>query len=95
MDADHLTRLLDVLSQGEVGVWLDGGWGVDALLEEQTREHHDVDVVVELSNVQRLAQLPATEGYEVVTGVPPQSFVLVDAIGPGNAAAGRRGHADR
>lgn len=28
-------------------VWLDGGWGVDALLGRQTRPHDDMDIVIE------------------------------------------------
>ena len=32
-------------SQG-IEVFLDGGWGVDALLGEQTREHQDIDLFV-------------------------------------------------
>ena len=40
--------MLDALAAGDVRAWLDGGWGVDALLGEQTREHEDVDIVVEL-----------------------------------------------
>jgi lincosamide nucleotidyltransferase A/C/D/E len=36
--------VLDALAPLEVR--LDGGWGVDALLGEQTREHDDVDVVI-------------------------------------------------
>ena len=30
-----------------VQIWLDGGWGVDALLGKQTRIHADLDVVVQ------------------------------------------------
>jgi hypothetical protein len=30
---------------------LDGGWGADALLVERTREHEDVDIVVDLRRV--------------------------------------------
>lgn len=36
--------MLDALAPLEVR--LDGGWGVDALLGEQTREHADVDLVL-------------------------------------------------
>src|SRR5947207_5395765 len=36
--------MLDALAPLEVR--LDGGWGIDALLGEQTRPHSDVDVVV-------------------------------------------------
>jgi lincosamide nucleotidyltransferase A/C/D/E len=39
---------------------VDGGWGVDALLGEQTRPHDDVDLVVEL--VALPAVLEALEG---------------------------------
>ena len=81
MDASELVRLLDVLEQNGVTVWLDGGWGVDALLGEQTREHDDVDLVVELAGVPRLIAGLGAAGYEVVSGAPPRNFVLVDPAG--------------
>jgi len=37
-------------------LWLDGGWGVDALLGGQTREHGDLDVAVEARHVEALVQ---------------------------------------
>ena len=40
----HLWRLL--VDRG-TSAWIDGGWGVDALLGEQTREHGDLDLVIE------------------------------------------------
>jgi lincosamide nucleotidyltransferase A/C/D/E len=76
-----VVRLLDLLEYAGVGVWVDGGWGVDALLGEQMREHDDLDVVVELRHVPRLLELLTAEGYEHVVGVAPKSFVLVDAGG--------------
>lgn len=36
-----------------IAIWLMGGWGVDALLGRQTRAHHDVDVLVEVSMLER------------------------------------------
>jgi hypothetical protein len=36
VDERGVTELLDRLRQAEVLAWLDGGWGVDALLGEQT-----------------------------------------------------------
>lgn len=33
-----------------IQVWLDGGWGVDALLKEQTRAHNDIDLFIEEKN---------------------------------------------
>jgi lincosamide nucleotidyltransferase A/C/D/E len=35
-------------------VWLMGGWGVDALLGRQTRPHHDLDLLVDRANLERL-----------------------------------------
>jgi hypothetical protein len=37
--------VLDVLEDAGITVFLDGGWAVDALLQRQTREHVDLDVV--------------------------------------------------
>jgi lincosamide nucleotidyltransferase A/C/D/E len=81
MQADDLIGLLDLLEQSGVIVWLDGGWGVDALLGEQTREHDDVDLIVERVDVPRLAETLAAQGYELVVGAPPGNFVLVDTLG--------------
>src|SRR5206468_8592005 len=81
MDAAHLVHLLERIESAGVTVWIDGGWGVDALLEEQTREHDDLDLVLELADCNRLISTLESEGYEHVAGAPPKSFVLVDPIG--------------
>lgn len=36
------------LEKGGVPAWVDGGWGVDALLKKQTREHQDLDLMIPL-----------------------------------------------
>jgi lincosamide nucleotidyltransferase A/C/D/E len=33
-----------------IAIWLDGGWGVDALLGEETRIHNDIDLFAEERN---------------------------------------------
>ena len=81
MDAHSLVRVLDRLEQDGIDVWLDGGWGVDALLERETREHDDLDLVAELRNSDRIIGLLGELGYELVDGAPPVSFVLVDRRG--------------
>ena len=67
--------------QDGIEVWLDGGWGVDALLERETREHDDLDLVAELRHSDRIIELLGDLGYELVDGAPPVSFVLVDRRG--------------
>ena len=35
-------------------VWMTGGWGIDALLGEQTRPHKDLDLIILLDDVEFL-----------------------------------------
>ena len=44
-----------------MGFWLDGGWGVDALIGRQTRDHDDLDLALAAGD---LAALEATLGQE-------------------------------
>jgi lincosamide nucleotidyltransferase A/C/D/E len=81
MDAPSLIRVVDRLERNDIDVWLDGGWGVDALLGEETREHDDLDLVAELRHSERSVDLLRGLGYELVAGAPPKSFVLVDELG--------------
>jgi hypothetical protein len=54
MSAGEAVELLTHLGANGVDVWLDGGWAVDAALGMQTREHDDLDLIVELQHVERL-----------------------------------------
>jgi lincosamide nucleotidyltransferase A/C/D/E len=45
MTADDVLSLLALLRQAGADVWIGGGWGIDALLSKQTREHRDLDLV--------------------------------------------------
>jgi lincosamide nucleotidyltransferase A/C/D/E len=81
MDASSVVEILDELEARGIHVWLDGGWGVDALLERETREHDDLDLVAELRHAEQIAEALEEIGYEVVAGGAPKSFVLVDPIG--------------
>jgi lincosamide nucleotidyltransferase A/C/D/E len=81
MAAEHVVQLLDRLEQAGIDVWLDGGWGVDALLNEQTREHDDLDLVVSRSDARRLIDTLAHDGYDHVAGALSTNFVLLDDVG--------------
>jgi lincosamide nucleotidyltransferase A/C/D/E len=83
MTSEDVAGLLQRLEQRDLLVWLDGGWGVDALLGEQTRPHGDVDIVIERKDVPTLRHLLEAEGYGDV-GRPdtsPWNFVLGDGHG--------------
>ena len=47
------TDAIEIIRYAEengINIWIDGGWGVDALLEEETRAHNDIDLFAEESN---------------------------------------------
>lgn len=39
-------EVLDRLAEPGITVWIDGGWGIDALIGAQTRTHRDLDLVI-------------------------------------------------
>jgi hypothetical protein len=43
MTAEDALAPYDLFRSQGITVWLDGGWGVDALLGRQTRPHSDLD----------------------------------------------------
>jgi lincosamide nucleotidyltransferase A/C/D/E len=51
--ADVVALYRDLEAEG-VPLWLMGGWGVDALLGRETRPHHDVDLLVDATGLERL-----------------------------------------
>jgi lincosamide nucleotidyltransferase A/C/D/E len=79
MSAEDVVALLGLMEG--IDVWLEGGWGVDALLGEQTREHDDLDLVVAGSDVPLLVEALGHEGYEVAKGQLPTCIVLLDPAG--------------
>ena len=46
MSAEDAVELLKLFERHHITVWVDGGWGVDALLGEQTRLHNDLDLAL-------------------------------------------------
>ena len=64
MDAKTLINLYKRFQEEQITIWLDGGWGVDALLGIQTRPHDDLDLVVEERNLMKLVQLLRSIGYD-------------------------------
>lgn len=51
------------LEKMDIKIWLDGGWGVDALLEKQTRPHGDMDIVAQKKDVPSLIEFLQKRGY--------------------------------
>jgi lincosamide nucleotidyltransferase A/C/D/E len=81
MPSARLLQLLDALAAARVQVWLDGGWGVDALLGAQHREHDDVDLVVRLTDLGRLTAALEPYGFQVAEDHLPTRLVLRNGAG--------------
>ena len=51
---------IEIISYAEdngINIWLDGGWGVDALLEKETKAHNDIDLFVEIVNSKKFIDI--------------------------------------
>src|SRR5919202_1985009 len=59
-DVLDITRCLDTAG---IPVWLDGGWGIDALVGEQRRPHADLDVVIALHDVRNAQDALQQRGF--------------------------------
>jgi len=81
MSAEHAAAVLAHLDRRGFDAWLEGGWGIDALLGRQTREHDDLDVIVPLEQLPRLEAALHELGYGVGFASGPLSFEVVDDEG--------------
>ena len=63
MHAEDVVELYTLLVEQGVQVWVDGGWGIDALLAEQTRPHKDFDALVRFDDLVTLADVLAERGF--------------------------------
>jgi lincosamide nucleotidyltransferase A/C/D/E len=78
-----VTQLYNDLNDLGVEVWIDGGWGVDALLGKQSRDHNDLDIVIQKKDIPILRKYMESKGYKDVKrdDTSPWNFVLGDDNG--------------
>lgn len=79
MTARDVALVLDRLEAAGIEAWVEGGWGVDALLGEQTRTHDDLDLIVRVDVTPTMCEILAEDGFRFVEGVLDSNFVLRDA----------------
>jgi len=78
MDCQRVVEILETLDDASIPVWLDGGWGVDALLGEQTRDHADLDIILNATHVPKLQAALLAIGFQVKPGGTAANFILAD-----------------
>ena len=79
MDARSVMEIIDALEAADVPVRVNGGWGVDSLIGEQTRPHDDLDVFIPSAYVEASQQALRPLGFELMTDELPQGYVVRDA----------------
>lgn len=62
-DVDEVLRVLEALDHVGLRVGITGGWGIDALLGRQTREHGDIDLGLDATDVDRAVAALSDLGY--------------------------------
>jgi lincosamide nucleotidyltransferase A/C/D/E len=78
--ADAVLEVLDALALAGVRHWVAGGWGVDALVGRQTREHRDLDLAVDADDADVCGRVLDGLGYRVETDWLP---LRVELAAPG------------
>lgn len=77
MTSVNVLDLYNLLRDRGITVWIDGGWGVDALLGRQTREHDDLDIAVPRKDNAKLRRLLESDGYKEEKRFDSSEFMYV------------------
>ncbi|HEX8508942.1 MAG TPA: lincomycin resistance protein LmrB [Propionibacteriaceae bacterium] len=77
--AGDVEQILQCLGQADVDARVVGGWGVDALVSRQTREHRDLDLAVAATDLDAALAALADLGFFVTTDWLPVRVELSDA----------------
>ncbi len=83
MPLSEVIEILKLMKKYNIEIHIDGGWGVDALLGEQTRIHNDLDIAIQHKDVSLLRKLLLQKGYKEAPRDDSRdcNFVLADEKG--------------
>jgi lincosamide nucleotidyltransferase A/C/D/E len=79
VDAAAVLEVLERLETAGCRCWVAGGWGVDALVGKQTREHHDLDLALDARSETAALGVLHRLGYEIETDWRPTRIELAAA----------------
>ena len=63
MNEKDVVDLLKKVESIGIKVWITGGWGVDAILGQQTRPHSDIDFFVQKKDAFAFIEMIKSNGY--------------------------------
>ena len=80
MKAEDVIKIYKLFKKNGIKVWIDGGWGIDALLGKQTRQHKDLDIAIDHKHKPKLRKLLEERGYKDIErdDTSDWNFVLGD-----------------
>lgn len=81
MTAADVLEVLDLLEGAGIRPWVDGGWGIDALLGEQTRRHDDLDLAIPAGGVRAAHAALEGLGFAVLRDWLPVTLAMRDPAG--------------
>lgn len=81
MNASDVVELLGWLELHGIDVWLNGGWGVDALLGHQSRAHEDLDITISAADRAAYAAAMEAAGFSTHRVDNDFNWVLRDGRG--------------
>lgn len=79
--AADATEIHDALAGSGFEYWIGGGWGVDALVGRQTRDHDDLDISIPSPTLRAVLDLVAAMGFEPHADWLPTRIALRDEQG--------------
>lgn len=82
MTLGDVLSVLELLDRAGTDVVIAGGWGVDALLGEQTRDHRDLDLLHRREQEGAVVAALEAAGYAETLDWRPARFVLSHPDGP-------------
>jgi lincosamide nucleotidyltransferase A/C/D/E len=77
MNLGEVLAVLADLAEAGCAVWVAGGWGVDALVGQQTRLHRDLDLAVDARIETMALRILERRGYRVETDWRPVRVELI------------------
>nr|BFD86919.1 aminoglycoside nucleotidyltransferase [Streptomyces sp. Xyl84] len=81
MTADDVLSILGVLRNAGLDFWVGGGWGIDALVGRQTRQHRDLDLMHRSSQEPDLMAVLRGAGFAGTLDWRPMRFVITGPRG--------------
>ena len=79
MEARDVIDVILMFEQAGIDIWVEGGWGIDALLAAQNRDHGDLDLIVDAPRAHDAQAMLIAAGFEVIFEDGPGHVSFMDA----------------